>query len=348
MNALVLTETGLLYQELPAPVCGVDQVRIKLHAAALNHRDQYIREGKYSKIVLPAVLGSDGVGTVTEAPSHPELLGKRVVIDPSFAWGDDPRAQGPTYSILGMPTQGTFAEEVVVPAENVHRAPEHLTDEQAAALPLAGVTGYRALMVQGALQSGESVLVTGIGGGVASMIMMFALAAGAQVYVSSRSEEKIARAVEMGARPLDPPFGRTGSARGDGSAGPLDSARGDGSARPFGSAQGDGVDLVVDSIGGDTVNTLTNIVRPGGRLVFYGASRGAVPELNLHRIFWKQLQIIGSTMGTSQDFADMLRFVDEKKIVPVVDSTFALSDAEAAFNRLHAAGQFGKIVLRCN
>ncbi|MBL0321444.1 MAG: alcohol dehydrogenase catalytic domain-containing protein [Ignavibacteria bacterium] len=177
MNALVLTETGLHYQELPAPVCGVDQVRIKLHAAALNHRDQYIREGKYSKIVLPAVLGFRWCGHGDRSPSHPELLGKRVVIDPSFGWGDDPQAQGPTYSILGMPTQGTFAEEVVVPAENVHRAPEHLTDEQAAALPLAGVTGYRALMVQGALQSGESVLVTGIGGGVASMIMMFALAA---------------------------------------------------------------------------------------------------------------------------------------------------------------------------
>lgn len=323
MKALVLTESGLLYQELPTPVCGVDQVRIKLHASALNHRDQYIREGKYSKIVLPAVLGSDGVGTVTEAPSHPELLGKRVVIDPSFGWGDDPRAQGTAFSILGMPTQGTFAEEVVVPASNVHPAPDHLTDEQAAALPLAGVTGYRALMVQGALQPGESVLVTGIGGGVASMIMMFALAAGARVYVSSRSEEKIARAVEMGALPL-------------------------GSARPLDSARGDGVDLVVDSIGGDTVNTLTNIVRPGGRLVFYGTSRGAVPELNLHRIYWKQLQLIGSTMGTAHDFADMLRFVDEKKIVPVVDSTFALSDAEAAFNRLHAAGQFGKIVLRCS
>ncbi len=324
MNALVLTETGLHYQELPAPVCGVDQVRIKLHAAALNHRDQYIREGKYSKIVLPAVLGSDGVGTVTEAPSHPELIGKRVVIDPSFGWGDDPRAQGPSFSILGMPTQGTFAEEIVVPSSNVHRAPEHLTDEQAAALPLAGVTAFRALMVQGALQSAETVLVTGIGGGVASMIMMFALAAGARVMVTSRSEEKIARAVEMGAQPLDPPFGRTGSARGD------------------------GVDLVVDSIGGDTVNTLMNVVRPGGRLVFYGASRGVVPELNLHRIFWKQLHIIGSTMGTSQDFVDMLQFVEEKKIVPVVDSTFALSDAEAAFNRLHAAGQFGKIVLRCS
>ncbi|HLP29347.1 MAG TPA: zinc-binding dehydrogenase [Candidatus Didemnitutus sp.] len=324
MNALVLTETGLYYQELPAPVCGVDQVRIKLHAAALNHRDQYIREGKYSKIVLPAVLGSDGVGTVTEAPSHPELIGKRVVIDPSFGWGDDPRAQGSSFSILGMPTQGTFAEEIVVPSSNVHRAPEHLTDEQAAALPLAGVTAFRALVVQGALQSGETVLVTGIGGGVASMIMVFALAAGARAMVTSRSEEKIAKAVEMGARPFDPPFDGTGPARGD------------------------GVDLVVDSIGGDTVNTLTNVVRPGGRLVFYGASRGVVPELNLHRIFWKQLQIIGSTMGTSQDFANMLRFVEEKKIVPVVDSTFALSDAEAAFNRLHAAGQFGKIVLRCN
>lgn len=330
MKAIVVTESGLHYQEHPAPVCGDDQVRIKLHAAALNHRDQYIREGKYSKIVLPAVLGSDGVGTVTEAPSHPELIGKRVVIDPSFGWGDDPRAQGSSFSILGMPTQGTFAEEIVVPSSNVHRAPEHLTDEQAAALPLAGVTAFRALVVQGALQSGETVLVTGIGGGVASMIMVFALAAGARVMVTSRSEEKIAKALAMGAQPLDPPFGSSGS------------------ARPLGSARGDGVDLVVDSIGGDTVNTLTNVVRPGGRLVFYGASRGVVPELNLHRIFWKQLHIIGSTMGTSQDFVDMLQFVEEKKIVPVVDSTFALSDAEAAFNRLHAAGQFGKIVLRCN
>ncbi|MCX6140353.1 MAG: zinc-binding dehydrogenase [Candidatus Kapabacteria bacterium] len=317
MNALVLSESGLHYRELPTPVCGEGQVRIKLHAAALNHRDQYIREGKYAKIVLPAVLGSDGVGTVIEAPSHPSLVGTRVVIDPSFGWGDNPKAQGPAFSILGMPTQGTLAEQIVVPAENVYPAPEHLTDEQAAALPLVGVTGYRALMRQGALQSGETVLITGIGGGVATMMLMFALAAGARVVVTSRSDEKITKAVEMGAGPLD-------------------------------SARGDGVDLVVDSIGGDTVNSLTNILRPGGRIVFYGTTLGNVPELNLHRIYWKQLQLIGSTMGTAQDFADMVKFVNEKKIVPIVDSTFALADAEAAFDRLHASTQFGKIVVRCS
>jgi len=313
MNAIVLTEAGLRLQEIPSPDCPAGHVRIRLLAAALNHRDQYIREGKYAKIVLPCVLGSDGVGVVTEAPCHPSLLGQRVVMYPAMGWGDDLGAQGPLFSILGMPTQGTLAEEVVVPAEQVFPAPTHLTNEQAAALPLAGLTAYRALIKQGALQSGQSVLVTGIGGGVATTILLFAAAVGARVGVTSRSAHKIERAIALGA-----------------------------------SRDVETFDLALDSIGGETVNALMNSVRAGGRIVFYGASQGAVPQLNLHRLYWKQIHLVGSTMGTREDFIDMLRFVAEKKIVPVVDRTFLLADAVQAFDRLHAAEQFGKIVVLCN
>ncbi len=317
MNAIVLSESGLHYRELPTPVCGEGQVRIKLYAAALNHRDQYIRDGKYSKIVLPAVLGSDGVGRVTEAPSQPDLIGKRVVIYPELSVGN----------IIGMPSQGTFAEEIVVPTANVFDAPEHLTDEQAAALPLAGVTAFRALMRQGALQSTDTVLITGIGGGVATMALLFAVAAGARVFVSSTSDEKLEQAIALGAS-----YG-------------INIRESDWAKQV--KAQGP-VDLVLDSIGGDTFNDLTDVLVPGGRVVIYGASRGAAPMMNLHRVFWKQLHILGSTMGSAQEFADMLQLVRQHSVIPVVDGVYAMSDAVKAFDRLHAAQQFGKIVITCS
>ena len=317
MNAIVLSESGLHYRELPTPVCGEGQVRIKLYAAALNHRDQYIRDGQYSKIVLPAVLGSDGVGVVTEAPSNPELLGKRVIIYPELSVGN----------IIGMPSQGTLAQEIVVPAANVFEAPDHLTDEQASALPLAGLTAFRALMRQGALQSTDTVLITGIGGGVATMALLFAVAAGARVIVSSTSDEKLSRALALGAsygvNIHDADWTKHVKAHGN-------------------------VDLVIDSIGGDTFNSLTDVLVPGGRVVIYGASRGAAPSMNLHRVFWKQLHILGSTMGSAQEFADMLQLVRHHSIIPVVDRVYAMSDAVEAFDRLHTAQQFGKIVISCS
>jgi zinc-binding alcohol dehydrogenase/oxidoreductase len=327
MRALVLNADGMSVQDVDAPVCADNDVRIRLHAAALNHRDVYITEGKYAKIVLPAILGSDGCGEALQAPRHAHLAGKRVVVDPSLDWGDNPRAQGQHFTVLGMPTQGTLAEEICIDARYVHEAPSHLTDEQAAALPLAGVTAWRALMVQGALQAGETVLITGIGGGVALMAMQLALAAGARVIVSSTSDAKLARAAELGAHATV-------------------NVRSDGWTKQ--ASEHGPVDLVVDSVGGEYINDYTNIVRPGGRIAVYGASRGMVPNLNIHRIFWKQITLVGSTMGSQQDFADMLSFVTSHRIVPVVDSVHALDAAHDAFERMRAGEQFGKIVIQCS
>lgn len=326
MRALLLSTDDLSVRDLPAPECGADEVRIRLRTAALNHRDVFITEGKYAKIQLPAVLGSDGCGDVVQAPDGSHLVGRRVIIDPSLDWGDDPSAQGPAFSVLGMPTQGTLAEEICIPVKYVHPAPSHLTHEEAAALPLAGVTAWRALMVQGALKPDQTVLITGIGGGVALTAMQFAVAAGARVLVSSTSDEKIARALEMGAHAG---FNVTA----------------DGWSRA--AAQAGPVDLVVDSVGGDYINDYTHIVRPGGRIAVYGASRGMVPSLNIHRLFWKQITLVGSTMGTQQDFANMLSFVTTRSIVPVVDSVYPLEQTPSAFERMRASEQFGKIVIRC-
>ena len=329
MNAVVLTSGGLVTQTVPTPTPTDGEVRIALYAAALNHRDQYIRDGKYAKIQLPCVLGSDGCGVVDLAPAQAaHLMGARVVIDPAFDWGPNPSAQGLHFSILGMPRQGTFAEYVCVPWQNVHLAPSHLTNEEAAALPLAGLTAYRAAMVQGMVQKGDVVLVTGIGGGVATMAMQFALAAGATVWVTSGSEAKLERAREIGA---------AGGANYNIATWAADLADATG-----------GFDCIVDSVGGASVNDLTNLARAGGRLVFYGTSRGAVPSLNLHRIYWKQLHIVGSTMGTPENFRTMLDVVSQHRLRPVVDSTYHLAQAEQAFDRMKQSEQLGKIVITCN
>lgn len=327
MKAVVLDPDGLSTRLMDSPACPKGFVRIRLHAAALNHRDVYITEGKYAKIVYPAILGSDGCGIVAEAPSDTALVGRRVIIDPSMNWDGDAHAQGAGFTVLGMPTQGTLAEEICVPREHVHEAPSHLSDAQAAALPLAGVTAWRALMHQGGLVAGQTVLITGIGGGVALSALQFAVAAGARVLVSSTSDAKLARAIELGAS-IGYNVTHDGWSKAASAEGP--------------------VDLVVDSVGGEFINDYTNIVRPGGRIVVYGASRGVVPSLNIHRIFWKQIHLIGSTMGTADNFSDMLTFVTKHKIAPIVDSEFLLDDAVSAFERMKEAQQFGKIVIRCS
>jgi zinc-binding alcohol dehydrogenase/oxidoreductase len=329
MRALVLEQSGFTISDVPTPTPAAGEVRIALSAAALNHRDQYIRDGKYAKITLPCVLGSDGCGVVDMAPNEAShLLGQRVVIDPAFDWGNDPAAQGPHFSILGMPRQGTFAEFVCVPWQNVHLAPSHLTTEEAAALPLAGLTAYRSVMVQGAVKRGDVVLITGIGGGVATMAMQFALAAGASVWVTSGSDAKLERARELGA---------AGGANYNVATWATDLR-----------SAVDGFDCIIDSVGGESVNNLTDLARAGGRLVFYGTSRGAVPSLNLHRIYWKQLHIVGSTMGTPDNFRAMLDVVAQHHLRPVVDSVYTLAHAEQAFERMKQSEQLGKIVLTCN
>jgi NADPH:quinone reductase-like Zn-dependent oxidoreductase len=247
------------------------------------------------------------------------------MLNPALHWGDNERAQGKNFEIIGMPRNGTFAEYVAVPADRVFPKPSHLSWEESAALPLAGLTAYRAVAVQGKLKAGEQVLVTGIGGGVAQFAAQFVLALGAKLFVSSSSPEKRTAALALGASDA------------------FDYGVANWSTAALESSGG--MDLIVDGASGDTLSQLMNIAKPGGRLVFYGATRGNPPQLEARKLFWNQLQLIGTTMGTDQDFAEMLALVDRLQLKPRIDTVFPLKDAGLAFDRMKEGIQFGKIVL---
>ncbi|MFN0012924.1 MAG: zinc-binding dehydrogenase, partial [Saprospiraceae bacterium] len=220
---------------------------------------------------------------------------------------------------------GTLAECIAIPGANLAPMPENLTWEQAAALPLAGLTAYRMLFTRCGLRSGERVLVTGIGGGVALMAMQFALAAQATVFVTSGNDEKIEKALRMGA---------SGGVN----------YRSDDWDKTL-KAQAGGFDVVVDSAGGDEFALLPALCNPGARIGIYGGTLGKINNLSPQILFWKQISILGSTMGSPEEFGQMLAFVSRQRIVPVVDAVFPLSDGNAALERIASGAQFGKVVL---
>ncbi|MDA0315557.1 MAG: zinc-binding dehydrogenase [Bacteroidetes bacterium] len=330
MKAIVLQrslDSKIQLLDLPKPVCDPTEVLIRIKAAALNHRDEWCRKGLYPNLQDGVVLGSDGAGIVEEvgAEVNPKLIGQEVMLNPALHWGNNDKVQGKNFEIIGMPRNGTFAEYVVVPADRIHPKPSHLSWEEAAALPLAGLTAYRALVIQGKVQVGEQVLVTGIGGGVAQFAAQFALALGAKLFVSSSSLEKREAALAFGATDaFDYSLDQWSTA----------------ALESFG-----GMDLIVDGAAGETLSQLMNIANPGARLVFYGATRGNPPQLEARKLFWNQLQLIGTTMGTDQDFADMLALVDRLQLKPRIDAQFSLAEAEKALDRMKLGVQFGKIVL---
>lgn len=330
MNAAVITEvkTPIACQIVPDPVATPGQALVRLKAAALNHRDLFINLGQYANIKLPLIPGSDGAGIVEAvgAPADQAWVGREVIINPALDWGGDPRAQGPKFRILGLPDSGTLAGKIAIPVENLAAKPAHLTWEQAAALPLAGLTAWRALFTRAQLQAGERVLVTGIGGGAALYALQFAKAAGAQVWVTSSSAEKIARAKALGA------------------AGGVN-YRDAGWVTALQTAAGGLFDVIVDSAGGDGFLSLIELTKPGGRVVFFGATTGNPKGFDLRRGFFRQINILGTTMGSPQDFAGMTAFVARHQIVPTVDRVFPLAQAEQAFRHLETAAQFGKIVV---
>lgn len=333
MQAVVLRETGgpgqFRVETVSRPEPGPGEVCVRLAAAAFNHRDLWISKGQYAQIRLPVVPGSDGVGVVdargpgAEAPPP----GQRVLIDPSLGWGPDSRFQdAATYSILGMPQNGTFAEYVVVPAAQLHACPPHLTDAEAAALPLAGLTAWRAVVTRGGLARDERVLVTGIGGGVASMALRWAHSLGARVWVTSSDPAKLA------------------AARAQGAEGGVDYRREDWPATLREQAGGD-FDLIVDGAGGPGFGELVGLAGYGARIVHYGATRGNPAGFDLRRVFWRQIDIRGTTMGHGGEFAAMLAHVAALGLRPQVDRVFPLADAAAAAAYLEAGGQMGKVVL---
>ena len=328
MKAVILTskDSSITVDDIPAPHSNVDEILIAVQASALNHRDVWISKGLYANIQYPVIPGSDGAGIVIASSSKHAPIGSRVLLNPNINWGDHASIQSSNYEILGMPSQGTMAEMISVPAHRVHPIPEHLTFEQASALPLAGLTAYRAVFTKGFIQSGQSILITGIGGGVALMAMQFAIAAGAEVYCTSGSETKIHKAIELGAK-----------------GGALYSE--EGWEKQLQSQVPKGFDCIIDSAGGAQWNQLTGLLKAGGRLVFYGATQGNIPNLAIHRLFWKQITICGSTMGSDSEFEMMLHFCDHHRIIPCIDSIHSIDDAAIAFSHMDKGQQFGKIVL---
>jgi NADPH:quinone reductase-like Zn-dependent oxidoreductase len=332
MRAVVLRTVGapevLRVEEVPDPRPDAGEAIVRLRAAALNHRDVWIRTGRYAGITLPIILGSDGAGDVVEtgAGVDPAWRGREVVIDPTLNWGLDERVQGEAFQILGLPRDGTYAELVRVPADALHDRPRHLTWEEAAAAPLASVTAYRAVITRAQVKRGETVVVTGIGGGVATCALLIGRHAGASVYVTSGSDAKIETARRHGAaggvNHGDPEWPKA-------------------LIRLIGGRP----DVVIDGAGGDTFNRALDLVKPGGRVVSYGATLGPTQNLEVRRIFWKQLSVLGSTMGSRRDFAAMLAVYGEG-LRPIVDTLLPLDRAADAHRRMEEGKQFGKIVLR--
>lgn len=323
MHAVVMRTYGdaevLRPEEAAPPVDETGWVTVRLRASALNWHDVLVRQGRYHS-PLPHVLGADGAGTRTDT-------GEEVVILPSLWWGENESAPGSTFEILGDHRWGTYAELVRVPIDCVAPKPRGMSWEQAAALPLVGVTTWRALRTRGRLREGESLLVLGAGGGVATMAVSLARALGASVVVTSSSDLKIEQAMGLGAsggvRYTDPDW--------------VDAARAL-------SPGGEGFDLVLDSVG--TWAESLACLRPGGRLVALGASRAETVVLEPRPFYFGQFELIGTTMGSPRDFRGLLSLIDSGDVTPPpVAKSFPLAQAADAHRFLEGGGGFGKVVL---
>jgi zinc-binding alcohol dehydrogenase/oxidoreductase len=316
-----------VYQEFEKPIPSENEILIKVSHAALNHRDVWIQKGQYAGLTFPIICGSDGCGVVESVGENVEAswVGKEVIVNPSLNWGENPRFQAKNYVILGLPNNGMFAEYVVVPSRLVYEKPKHLSSEKAAAFPLAGLTGFRALFGRAKAKEGETVLITGVGGGVALFAAQFAIAAKCKVYVTSGSDEKIKQAIDLGA---------LGGANYKNADWHKELAKTSG-----------GFDVIVDGAGGPDFAKLIDMCKPGGRIASYGATVGPWNAGVPAKIFWKQIDILGSTMGNDKEFEEMVAFISEHKIEPLVAKVFGLNQAQDAAKYMDEGKQFGKIVL---
>lgn len=329
MKAAVLEgkDQPFAIKDTEKPEASAGEALVRVGAAALNHRDVWIKKGLYPGLTFPIILGSDGAGVVEEVGKGVDgnWKGQAVIINPSMNWGENERVQSKNFSILGLPENGTFGELVKVPATNLVTKPSHLDAKQAAALPLAGLTAYRALFTRANLQPGERVLVTGAGGGVAQFAVLFAQAVGAEVYVTSGSQDKIHQTMQYGAQ---------------GGVNYKDEDWPDQLKEHAGRFQ-----VIIDSAAGDSFAHLIDLADMGARIAIYGGTLGNINGLNPQKLFWKQVSIIGSTMGSDRDFARMVKLVNHYKIEPVIDQVFDLEDIGDALARMEQGQQLGKVVL---
>jgi zinc-binding alcohol dehydrogenase/oxidoreductase len=312
----------LRYEDAPDPEPAPGEVLIRLRAASVNHLDVWVRKGLPS-VPKPRILGADGAGVVEALGDGVAGLepGARVVINPAVI-------ENGRMHVVGEAMQGTHAELIALSARNVHPIPDSLSFEEAAAFPLVFETAYRMLVTKAALRADETVFVWGIGGGVATAALAIAKAVGARVIVTSSSADKLARARELGAD--------------EG----IDHAAEDVRARVKELTGGAGADVVVETVGAETWKTSLEVAAPRGRITVCGATTGPNPPAGLHRIWWKELVILGSTMGSPEDFAACLDLVASGRAHPVIDRVLPLAEARDAHERLEAGRQLGKIVLR--
>jgi NADPH:quinone reductase-like Zn-dependent oxidoreductase len=312
----------LVLEEAPDPIAGPGEVLVRLRASALNHLDIWIRKGLPS-VPKPRILGADGAGVVEALGDGVSGFepGERVVLNPGIEAGDG------RIHVIGEHGDGTNAELIAVPATNVHPIPDGLSFEEAAAFPLVFETAYRMLVTRAGVREGEWVLTWGVGGGVSTATLAIGKALGAKVMVTSSSEEKLERARELGADAT------------------VNHATGDVRAAVQEATGGHGADIVVESVGEATWATSLQVAAPGGRITVCGATSGPNPPAALHRVWWKQLSILGSTMGTGEDFAGAYELVASGRARPVVDTVLPLEEIRAAHERLEAGEQLGKIVL---
>jgi NADPH:quinone reductase-like Zn-dependent oxidoreductase len=339
MRAAVFSEFGgpevVRLDDLPVPEPGPGEVRIAVGASAMNHLDLWVRRGLPFEIIMPHIGGSDIAGVVDSLGPGVQGVspGTRVVVDPSldYDWYDG-ASSGPSLPakelrLIGEHTQGGFAEYCVVPAANLVEIPEGVSFEKAAAASLVGVTAWRALFVRGGLKAGERVLVTGASGGVSSIAIQMARMAGAEVFAVTKGDENVARALELGAHVA------------------YDRAEVDWGKEVFKATGRKGVDLALDSVGQAVWSSCLKTLGVGGRLVTFGATSGAAGDTEIRLVFWRQLSILGSTMGNPADYRRAMDLVFQGKIDPVIHSVLPLSEARQAHEMLENGEVFGKVVL---
>jgi len=338
MKAAVISRHGgpevLELRDLPIPEPGPGQVRVRVRAAALNHLDLWVRRG-IPGVTLPHVGGSDMAGEVDAVGPGVEGSppGTRVVVDPSvdYHWysgvRSGPALSDPRFRILGEHLNGGFAEYVVVPATNLVEIPTGVDYEVAAAASLVGVTAYRALLVRGGLRPGERVLITGGSGGVATIAVQMAALCGARVFAVTSGPENMARVEALGAHRVYDRLAR------------------DVPRAIWQDTRKEGMDLVVDSVGGPDWNRWIRSLAPGGRLVCYGATAGALVETDLRLLFWKQASLLGSTMGNPEEYRAAMGLVFRGEVSPVIHRRFPLEEIRAAHSLLEEGGVFGKVVV---
>ncbi|KIL42625.1 zinc-binding dehydrogenase [Jeotgalibacillus soli] len=314
---------GLSYREIEELPPKEGEVRIKLKTVGLNHRDFFVLD-RHKPTDPPLIIGSDGAGII-DAVGEGVLnfqVGDEVIINPALGWNENSDAPPKGFEVLGHPFHGTFAEKVVIPACNVASKPAYLTWEEAGVLSLAALTAYRVLFTRGRIHKDMKVLIPGIGSGVATFLLQFAKAVGASVYVTSRSKDKCEKAIKLGAdKAID-------------SNGDWEQALG-----------GEKMDLVIECVGAATFNKSLDQLRPGGTIVTFGASAGDDIEINIRKFFYGQFNLLGSTLGSAEEYNEMLEFIQVHQIKPVLDQMYSLCEFGKAFDRLERAAQLGKIGL---